>query len=221
MATIFLFLLRLMCASLCTIEAHNHTNKRSFSSASVQCLTPCFFLAWGSTPNNVLKWPDHGHSKCSWRAEVHQQTAAGMYPAPPHVLPHPLSFPRGGVGDRHLVNPNFFVAAHYVVVWVTVLWGTATTFCPLSLKWNLTAQPCGVWGMGHSFGNKLYFTRDIPERKWVPKDLLAPAKPPTKKAKPPPKSAAQSIPVESGEHVQEFKVKGSRTKKFYTKPVKE
>ena len=51
--------------------------------------------------------------------------------------------------------------------------------------------------------------------------VLAPAKPPTKKAKPPPKSAAQSIPVESSEHVQEFKVKWSRTKKFYTEPVKE
>ena len=35
-----------------------------------------------------------------------------------------------------------------------------------------------------------------------------------------PKSAAQSILVESGEHVQEFKVKWSRTKKIYTKPVK-
>ena len=66
-----------------------------------------------------------------------------------------------------------------------------------------------------------YFTRDILEGKWVPKNLLAPAKPPTKKAKPPPKSAAQSIPVESGERVQEFKVKWSRTKKFYTEPVKE
>ena len=42
-----------------------------------------------------------------------------------------------------------------------------------------------------------------------------------RKAKPPPKSAAQSIPVESGEHVQEFKVKRSRTKKFYTELVKE
>ena len=40
-------------------------------------------------------------------------------------------------------------------------------------------------------------------------------------AKPPPKSAAQSIPVESGAHVQEFKVKWSRTKKFYTEAVKE
>ena len=67
-----------------------------------------------------------------------------------------------------------------------------------------------MWGMGHNVGNKLYFTRYIPEGKWVPKNLLAPAK-----------SAAQSIPVESGEHVQEFKVKWSRTKKFYTKPVKE
>ena len=35
-----------------------------------------------------------------------------------------------------------------------------------------------------------------------------------------PKSAAQSILVESGEHVQAFKVKWSRTK-FYTEPVKE
>ena len=71
-------------------------------------------------------------------------------PPPPLVVPHPLSFPKGGVGDRHLVNPKFFVAAHCVVVWVTVLWGTATcipcthggTFCLLSLKGNLTAQPC-------------------------------------------------------------------------------
>ena len=37
-----------------------------------------------------------------------------------------------------------------------------------------------------------------------------------KRAKPPRKGAVQSIPVESGEHVQEFKVKWSRTKKFYT-----
>ena len=42
-----------------------------------------------------------------------------------------------------------------------------------------------------------------------------------KRAKPPPKGAVQSIPVESGEHAQEFKVKWSRTKKFYTSRVKE
>ena len=40
------------------------------------------------------------------------------------VPPPPLSFPTpcrspgggGGLGDRHLVNPKFFVAAHCVVV---------------------------------------------------------------------------------------------------------
>ena len=72
----------------------------------------------------------------------------------PHglVFPHPLSFPGGGVGDRHLVNPKFFVTAQCVVVWV--LWGSATlipcthsrTFCSLPLKWNLTAQPCSPLG---------------------------------------------------------------------------
>ena len=95
----------------------------------------------------------------------------GPCPSPPLVLP------QGGVGDRHLVNPKFFVAAHCVVVWVIVLWGSATCipcthgriFGSLSLKWNLTAQPC--------------------------------------------------FPL--GEHVQEFQVKWSRTKKFYTEPVKE
>ena len=77
------------------------------------------------------------------------ETPKLLYP-PPLVVPHSLSFPRGGVGDRHLANPKIFVAAHCVVVWVTVLWDTATcipcthggTFCLFSLKWNLTAQPC-------------------------------------------------------------------------------
>ena len=77
------------------------------------------------------------------------------------IPPPPLSFPTpcpspGAVGDRHLLNPKFFVAAHCVVV-----------------------------------------------------------------AKPPPKSAAQSTPVESGEHLQELKVKWSRTKKICTEAVKE
>ena len=36
-----------------------------------------------------------------------------------------------------------------------------------------------------------------------------------------PKGAAGSIPVESGDHVQEFKVKWSKTKEFYTEPLKE
>ena len=76
-----------------------------------------------------------------------QQTIQqGWYPPP---LPFPTPCRSPGEGDRHLVNQIFFVAAHCVVVWVTVLWGTATcipcthgkTFCSLSLKWNLIAQP--------------------------------------------------------------------------------
>ena len=63
-------------------------------------------------------------------------------PPPPLCRSPPLVVPRGGLGDRHLVNPKFFVTAHCVVVWVTVLWGTATcilcthgrTFCSLSLN---------------------------------------------------------------------------------------
>ena len=75
---------------------------------------------------------------------------------PPPCRSPPLVVPRGGggLGDRHFVNPKFFVAPHCVVVWVTVLWGTATcipcthgrTFCSLSLKWNLTTQPCSPPG---------------------------------------------------------------------------
>ena len=85
-----------------------------------------------------------------------------LHPSAPHHPPPPFGWTTvapplgGGVGDRHLLNPKFFVAAHCVVV-----------------------------------------------------------------AQPPPKSAAQSIPVESGEHVQEFKVKWSRNKKIYTELVKE
>ena len=37
-------------------------------------------------------------------------------------------------------------------------------------------EPVLAQVVGHSFGDKLYFTRDIPEGKWVPKNLLAPAK---------------------------------------------
>ena len=37
-------------------------------------------------------------------------------------------------------------------------------------------EPVLAQVVGRSFGNKLYFTRDIPEGKQVPKNLLAPAK---------------------------------------------
>ena len=41
--------------------------------------------------------------------------------SPPLVVPRgSMVVPRGGGGDRHLVNPKFFIAAQCVVVWVTV-----------------------------------------------------------------------------------------------------
>ena len=70
----------------------------------------------------------------------------------PLVVPHPLSFPGGGGGGGgpSLGQPKIFRCGSLCCYWVTVLWGTTTcipcthgrTFCSLSLKWNLIAQPC-------------------------------------------------------------------------------
>ena len=67
-----------------------------------------------------------------------------------------------------------------------------------------------AWGLGYTFGDTLYFTRDIPEEKWIPKKLVAPTvpKPAPKFAKQPaakPAAASSSIPVPDGEQVQRFK----------------
>ena len=61
-------------------------------------------------------------------------------PPPPCRSP-PLVVPPGaGAGDRHLVNPKFFVAAHCVVVWVTVLSACA---CQASYQeGKTTTQEC-------------------------------------------------------------------------------
>ena len=50
-------------------------------------------------------------------------------------------------------------------------------------------SPCGVWGLGHVFDGKLYFTRDICEEKWIPKDLVPP-----KKSVAAPKARAKAAP---------------------------
>ena len=57
---------------------------------------------------------------------VGQRDSRYLFVPPPPCRSPPLVVPRGGLGDRHLVNPKFFVAAHCVVVWVPVLWGTTT-----------------------------------------------------------------------------------------------
>ena len=84
-----------------------------------------------SLPNETL--PQHNSKITHWKpadlwptssvAHVVQAVAVQV-PSTPLVVRHPLSFPWGG--GRHLVNPKFFVVAHCFVVWVTVLWGTAT-----------------------------------------------------------------------------------------------
>ena len=44
----------------------------------------------------------------------------------------------------------------------------------VEVVWAKSAR--GVWGLGHVFDGKLYFTRDICEEKWIPKDLVPPKK---------------------------------------------
>ena len=94
--------------------------------------------------------------------------------------------------------------------------------------WAKSAR--GTWGLGHTFGDKLYFTRDIPEENWIPKKLEAPTvakpapKPAPKRGKLPaakPAAASSSIPVADGQHVQLFKTMWDRKKKFYTVPVQQ
>ena len=125
----------------------------------------------------------------------------------------------------------------------------------VEVVWAKSAR--GVWGLGHVFDGKMYFTRDICEEKWIPKDLVplkklvaAPkarakfarqprAKPATKRtrlavqagvkvaAKPAPRaiasyssaSATHPVPVMQTEHVQQFKVCYSSTRKFFTVPL--
>ena len=134
----------------------------------------------------------------------------------PLVIPHPFSFPPpGGGGGASLGQPKIFrcgslcccvggcVVGHChlypLYSWQDIL----LTFAEMELDSTTMFPP----------GTSVMFIRS--------KNLLAPAKPSTKKAKPPLKSATQSIPVKSGKHVQEFKVKWTKTKKFYTELVKE
>ena len=42
----------------------------------------------------------------------------------------------------------------------------------VEVVWAQSAR--GVWGLGHVFDGKMYFTRDICEEKWIPKDLVPP-----------------------------------------------
>ena len=70
----------------------------------------------------------------------------------------------------------------------------------------------GIWGLGHVFEDKFYFTKDIVDDSFVPKN---------RKPKPIPKPAAKPAPkpAPKGKHVQLFKMKCKVGKGFYSVPV--
>ena len=84
----------------------------------------------------------------------------------------------------------------------------------VEIVWAKAAR--GVWGLEHVFEGKLYFTKDIVDDNFVPKDtkLKAVPEPP---AKPAPKAAPKPAP--KGKHVQLFKMKRKIGKGFYSVPV--
>ena len=55
-----------------------------------------------------------------------------------------------------------------------------------------------MWGLGLVFGNKLCFTRDIPEVNWIPKSMLAPVEPALKVGPKPSPLETQSMSHFSG-----------------------
>ena len=61
------------------------------------------------------------------------------------------------------------------------------------------------WGLGHVFEGKLYFTKDIMDDNFVPRN---------RKPKPIPKPAPQPAP--KGKHVQLFKMRRKVGKGFYS-----
>ena len=65
--------------------------------------------------------------------------------------------------------------------------GGVTPVDHVEVVWAKSAR--GVWGLGQVFDGKLYFTRDICEEKWIPKDLV-----PRKKSLAAPKARAKAAP---------------------------
>ena len=85
--------------------------------------------------------------------------------------------------------------------------------CPhdeVQLVWAKAGR--GIWGLGHVFEDKLYFTKDIVDDSFVPKN---------RKPKPISKPAAKPAPkpAPKGKHVQLFKMKRKVGKGFYSVPV--
>ena len=69
--------------------------------------------------------------------------------------------------------------------------GGVTPVDHMEVVWAKSAR--GVWGLGHVFDGKMFFTRDICEEKWIPKDLVPP-----KKLVAAPKARAKAAPQPRG-----------------------
>ena len=91
---------------------------------------------------------------------------------------------------------------HY---WSLSSWGQLHPF-EVHAEWE--AAP-GVWGLGHVFEDKLYFTKDIVDDSFVPKN---------RKPKPVSQPAAKPAPkpAPKGKHVQLFKMRRRVGKGFYS-----
>ena len=67
----------------------------------------------------------------------------------------------------------------------------------------------GIWGLGHVFEGKLYFTKDVVDDSFVPR---------TRKPKhiPTPEAKAAPKPASKGKHLQLFKMRRKVGKGFYS-----
>ena len=68
--------------------------------------------------------------------------------------------------------------------------------------WAKSAR--GDWRIGHTFGDKLYLTWDIPEENWIPRELVAPTvpKPAPKPAPKPGKQPAAKLAAASSQRIE-------------------
>ena len=130
-------------------------------------------------------------------SRVYQEITPTIYPppsrsSPPH--PHPCPPPPPLGGNRHwLVEKN-----------VSVSYCIEVRNCETSFSELMHKSARGTRGLGHTFEDRLYFTWDIPEQKWIPKKLVAPTVPkpapkPAPKRGKQPAAASSSIPVADGE----------------------
>jgi hypothetical protein len=79
----------------------------------------------------------------------------------------------------------------------------------VQIVWAMGQVGREIWGLGHIFDGKLYFTKDVVDDSFVPRNRK-PKPIPKPEAKPAPK------PAPKGKHVQLFKMRHMVGKGFYS-----